>query len=242
MTTIGIIGLGKMGQAITQLLEAETGVAFHLFTRLSDQNEALLKTCDVVIEFTTPEAAPDVIRHCLKSHIPVVSGTTGWHEYHLAEITTLCQDMNGKFLHASNFSVGMNIVFALNRRLTTIMNQFREFVPSIREVHHIHKKDSPSGTALTLIDDIISYHADYNKFGLNDPANKLDEDEFHVTATREGDVKGFHEVEWNSGLEKITIAHEAFDRKIFASGAIMAARWLTDHAPGIYTMKDIIRL
>ncbi len=241
MTTIGIVGLGKMGQAITSLLEAENGTIYHLFPRLSDQKLTLLKTCDVVIEFTTPEASPDVIRHCLMSQIPVVSGTTGWHEYHLAEITTLCQDTNGKFLHASNFSVGMNIVFALNRRLTTILNQFREFVPAIREVHHVHKKDAPSGTALTLIDDIISYHADYNRFGLNAPSNSLEADVFHVTAIRDGDVKGFHEVEWNSGLEKITIAHEAFDRKIFASGAIMAARWLTDQAPGIYTMKDIIR-
>ena len=242
MTTIGIIGLGKMGHAITALLETEQSMDFHLFPRLSDQNQDLLKTCNVVIEFTTPEAAPGVIRHCLKSQIPVVSGTTGWHEYHLAEITTLCQDTNGKFLHASNFSVGMNIVFALNRRLTTILNQFREFVPSIREIHHIHKKDAPSGTALTLIDDIISYHSDYSGYGLNDPSNTLQGDIFHVTALREGDVKGFHEVAWNSGLEKITIAHEAFDRKVFASGAIMAARWLADQGPGTYTMKDIIRL
>ncbi len=242
MITIGIIGSGKMGQAITRLLEGESGADFHVFSRLSEQNLDLLKACDVVIEFTTPEASAGVISHCLRAQIPVVSGTTGWHEYHLAEITTLCQDTNGKFLYASNFSVGMNIVFALNRRLTTIMNQFREFVPSIRETHHIHKKDAPSGTALSLIDDIIRNHSNYNKFNLIDNPDVTDSDSFNVTAIREGEVKGYHEVNWDSGLEKISIAHEAFDRKIFASGAVMAARWLKDQAPGVYTMKDIIRL
>ncbi|MDQ3017684.1 MAG: 4-hydroxy-tetrahydrodipicolinate reductase [Bacteroidota bacterium] len=242
MSVIGIIGRGKMGQAIEALLELDPDTQFHVFSRLSEQNLPFLKACNAVIEFTTPEAAPDIIRTCLTAQIPVISGTTGWHEFHLDQIIKLTQDTEGRFLYASNFSVGMNITFALNRRLIAIMNQFKQFIPSIREVHHIHKKDAPSGTALTLIDDIIGFHSAYTGYELNNASDPIDEDKFSVTAIREGEVKGYHEVSWNSGLEKISISHEAFDRKIFAAGAIMAANWLKDQQPGVYTMKDIIRL
>lgn len=242
MTTIGIIGAGKMGQAIIDQLTGRPGYHYHLFHRLSAENQHLLESCQVVIEFTTPEAAPGVIRHCIESNVPIVSGTTGWHEYHLSSIIKLCQDAHAKFLYASNFSVGMNITFALNRRLTTIMNQFTQFKPSLREIHHIHKKDAPSGTALSLVDDIIGYHTTYSDYALNPSGDQLNEEIIPVTAIREGEVKGYHEVTWNSGREKITISHEAFDRTIFADGAILAARWLIDQPAGVYTMKDIVRL
>jgi|SRR5688500_2086830 len=240
MTPIGIIGMGKMGNAISDLLEVEHKVNFHTFNRLSGDNLALLKDCEVVIEFTAPEAAPAIIKQCISVGVPIVSGTTGWHEYHLESIKNLCRQHNGKFLYASNFSIGMNITFALNRKLATIMSEYSQFKPSILEKHHIHKKDSPSGTAYTMIEDVIDNHPLYDGFELNTKSSA--NDKIPVTAIREGDIKGFHEVAWNSGQEKISLSHEAYDRKIFAEGAIVAATWLKNQKPGTYTMKDIISI
>lgn len=240
MASFGIIGMGKMGHAIAALLESDHEGTFHTFSRISTENQDLLKQCDVVIEFTTSEASPGIIEHCIKSGIPIVSGTTGWQEYHLERIKKVCQMHNGKFLYASNFSIGMNITFALNRKLATIIDAFPQFKASILEKHHIHKKDAPSGTAYTLMEDIIENHSRYDGFELNQSTN--DPEKINVTAIREGEIKGYHEVSWNSGLEQIKIIHEAFDRKIFAEGAILAASWLKDKKPGIYTMRDLIGL
>ena len=242
MKTIGVIGMGRMGQTITALLETRKDLSYRTFDRISAANQAKLKACDAVIEFTTPEAAPGVIRHCIEHGIRVTSGTTGWHEYHLESILTLCKLSKGTFLYATNFSIGMNIVFALNRKLASVMDDFPAFKPSIKEIHHIHKKDSPSGTAYTLIEDILVRHHEYSGFTLNPGQGQESTDKLPVTAIREGEVKGFHEVSWNSGVEKLTIAHEAFDRKIFAEGAVMSALWLTGQGPGIYTMQDIISI
>ncbi|HZV68375.1 MAG TPA: 4-hydroxy-tetrahydrodipicolinate reductase [Saprospiraceae bacterium] len=242
MRRFGIVGLGKMGQAIISILGTDDKVRFDTFNRLSGDHFARLKACDVVIEFTTPDAAPDIIKQCIESGIPIVSGTTGWQEYHLHAIIKLCQMKHGKFLYASNFSIGMNITFALNRRLALIMNQYPQFKASIKEIHHIHKKDSPSGTAHTLIEDIVAEHKRYADFELN--KNQLTDENsiLPVHAIREGEVKGYHEVTWTSDSERITLSHEAFDRKIFAEGAIMAANWLIDQKPGVYTMRDIIEV
>jgi 4-hydroxy-tetrahydrodipicolinate reductase len=195
-----------------------------------------------VIEFTTPDAAPGVIRQCLELGIPVVSGTTGWHEYHLDSILTLCRQLRSTFLYATNFSIGMNITFALNRKLAEVMCGLPTFKPSIKEIHHIHKKDSPSGTAFTLIEDIVSRCSRYNGYELNPGEHTVPDYKLPVTAIREGEVKGFHQVSWNSGLEQISIAHEAFDRRIFAEGAVMAALWLTRQPKGIYTMQDVLNI
>jgi len=241
MNTYGIIGMGKMGQALTALLGNEEKLKFHAFNRLTPDNQPLLKACDVVIEFTTPEAAPGIIKHCIESGVPIVSGTTGWQEYHLHSILKWCELKKSKFLYASNFSIGMNITFALSRKLALIMNDYPQFSASVKEIHHIHKKDSPSGTAHTLLGDIVDQHKRYNDFTLmNDQS--LNDDIIPVKAIREGEVKGFHEVTWKSGSEQIVISHEAFDRRIFAEGAIMAATWLINQKPGVYTMRDIIDL
>jgi len=234
--------MGKMGQTLTAILEGKKEHQFETFNRLTHDQFARLKECNVVIEFTTPSAAPDIIKHCIESGISIVSGTTGWQEYHLHSILKLCHSLHGKFLYASNFSIGMNITFALNRKLATIMNEYPQFSASVKEIHHIHKKDSPSGTAHRLIDDIIDQHNRYEKFELNTNQKMDDESVLPVNAIREGEVKGFHEVTWHSASEEIKISHEAFDRKIFAEGAIMAATWLINQKPGEYTMSDIIDL
>jgi 4-hydroxy-tetrahydrodipicolinate reductase len=240
MTSFGIIGMGKMGHAIAASLEADQKASYHTFNRISPENQHLLKQCEVVIEFTTSEASPGIIEHCIMSGIPIVSGTTGWQEYHLERIKKVCHSNNGKFLYASNFSIGMNITFALNRKLAAIIDAFPQFKASILEKHHIHKKDAPSGTAFSLIEDITENNSHYDGFEMNQPES--DPKKIKVTAIREGEIKGYHEVAWNSGLEQIKICHEAFDRKIFAEGAILAASWLKNKKPGIYTMRDIIGL
>ncbi len=242
MTKFGIVGMGKMGQALSAILANEKEHQFHTFNRITTDNQALLKSCDVIIEFTTPEAAPGIIRHCIDNGIAIVSGTTGWQEYHLHSIIKLCHSKHGKFLYASNFSIGMNITFALNRRLAMIMNDYPQFKASIKEIHHIHKKDSPSGTAHRLIEDIIDQHKRYDNFDLVNRQTQDDGSILHVNAIREGEVKGYHEVTWKSDSEEIKISHEAFDRKIFAEGAIMAASWLVSRKAGVYTMSDIIDL
>lgn len=240
MTAFGIIGMGKMGQAISALLETEFKSEFHTFDRLTTENEAQLRGCEVVIEFTTPEAAHGIIWHCISSGVPIVSGTTGWQEYHLDSIKNLCRQMNGKFLYASNFSIGMNITFALNRKLAKIMDEFPRFNVHVTEKHHVHKKDSPSGTAHSLIEDIVENNSRYKGFELN--KKMRDPEKIPVTTIREGEIKGYHEIVWNSGDEQILLSHEAYDRKIFAQGAILAATWLKDKKPGVYTMRDVIHL
>jgi len=237
--TLGVIGLGRMGQSILGLLEYRKDLSFQPFSRLSKDSIPLLKKCDVVIEFTTSEAAPEVIRTCISNDVPVVSGTTGWHEYHLESILSFCKQKHGKFLYASNFSIGMNIVFALNAKLANVLADYPQFKPSLQEIHHIHKKDMPSGTAFTLLEDIMKQQPGYTGISLNQPASS---NSIPVVALREGEVKGIHQVNWNSGAEEISIRHEAFDRSIFASGAIMAALWLHSQANGIYTMRDIIKV
>jgi 4-hydroxy-tetrahydrodipicolinate reductase len=240
MKTIGVVGLGKMGQTIVSLLETDPTLICHTFQRITKENQALLMKCQVIIEFTIADAAPDVIRFCLEHSIPVVSGTTGWHESHLESVLTFCRQHKGTFLYATNFSIGMNVMFALNRKLASVMNHLPQFKPSIKEIHHVHKKDSPSGTAYTLIEDILSRHKGYSDFQLNEQSQSSLTHQLPVTSVREGEVKGFHQVTWHSEGEEITISHEALDRKIFAQGAVMAAIWLVDQVPGIYTMQDII--
>jgi 4-hydroxy-tetrahydrodipicolinate reductase len=242
MASIGIIGMGKMGQAIAALLETRPELKGHTFHRISPENKPILQACDVVIEFTTPEAAPGVIQQCLELRIPVVSGTTGWHEYHLESILGYCRQHQSTFLYATNFSIGMNIVFALNQKLADVMQGLPQFKPSVKEIHHMHKKDSPSGTAYTLMEGILTHQLHYTGFVVNADPKNVPEDKLPVTAIREGEVKGYHEVKWNSGAEQVMISHEAFDRRIFAEGAVMAALWLAQKPKGIYTMRDILQM
>jgi len=237
---IGVVGLGRMGQSIMALLEARNDADYQSFSRLSGDSIPRLKTCDVVIEFTTSEAAPDIIKTCLTHDVPVVSGTTGWHEYHLNSILNFCKQKQGTFLYASNFSIGMNLVFAMNTKLAEVLVDYPQFKPYLKEIHHIHKKDMPSGTAYTLLEGIMKKQPTYTGINLNQAQSDGD-DLIPVNALREGEVKGIHEVSWNSGEEEISIKHEAFNRDIFASGAIMAAQWLCRQSAGVYTMKDIIK-
>jgi len=240
MLKIGLFGYGKMGRAI-ESLAPQHGV--EIAWRVTQENRAevapgLLRQADVVIEFTRPEAAFENVMLCLEANIPVVSGTTGWLEK-LPEAQEFCQKNGGALLWASNFSVGVNLFFALNTYLSKLMNERAEYTPSVTETHHIHKLDAPSGTALTLVHEIIGRVQRSSGWALAPDAAKAGE--IPVTAIREGEVPGTHVVKWESAIDEIAIEHRAHSRAGFASGAILAAKWLAGKQ-GVFTMKDVLGL
>lgn len=194
-----------------------------------------LRACDVAIEFSNPEAAPGNILRCLDAGIPVVCGTTGWL-HHLSDVELAVERCKGAFFYASNFSIGVNLFFALNRYLAERLDGFPEYEVAIAETHHIHKKDAPSGTAITLAEGIIA--------GLGRKvswANGPDGDPsiLEIRSFREGEVPGTHEVVYTSETDTILLRHEAHSRNGFARGALMAAAWLPGRQ-GVFGMEDML--
>lgn len=241
MLRIGLLGYGKMGRAI-ETLAPENGV--EITWKISRNNRLelttqLLRQADVVIEFTRPEAAFDNVMLCLEAGVPVVSGTTGWLE-RLPEAEAFCRQQNGALLWTSNFSVGVNLFFALNARLAEMMNQRPEYKPALTEIHHIHKLDAPSGTAVTLLNDLLAQTDRFSDWELATPA-PIDPDAIPVTAVREGEVPGTHIIRWTSPVDEIVIEHKAHSRAGFANGAILAAKWLADKR-GVFSMADVLGL
>lgn len=249
MLKIGLFGYGKMGRAIESLLSAQNNDAMTndamttIAWRITQENRTevtpeLLRQADVVIEFTRPEAAFENVMLCLRAGVPVVSGTTGWLKK-LPEAQDFCQKNGGALLWASNFSVGVNLFFALNSYLSKLMNERAEYAPSVTEIHHVHKLDAPSGTAVTLVNELI---AQANRFSGWELAPTLPKaGEIPVTAVREGEVPGTHVVKWQSATDEISIEHRAHSRAGFASGAILAAKWLAGKR-GVFSMKDVLGL
>lgn len=212
---IVLIGYGKMGHTIEQVAQERD----HVIVFRGDVGWSVdqLPDADVAIEFTTPQTAEENVCKLLDRHLPVVSGTTGWN---IEAMQRKSQDSGIGFLWASNFSLGVNLFFALNERLTELIHGY-DYQPSITEIHHIHKLDKPSGTAKTLAAAI----------GENVP----------VESVREGEVAGIHTVRWDSPADTITITHEAKSRQGFALGAVLAAEWLRDKQ-GPHTMAEVLRL
>ena len=180
---------------------------------------------DVAVEFTTPQTAVENLLRCLQRHVPVVCGTTGWYS-HYDEVCAACHRENGIMLTATNFSIGMNIMFALNEQLASIMNG-RPYKAQISETHHIHKLDAPSGTAITLQQQIVEHGGR--------TAGDIPIESFRI-----GEIPGTHTVAYVGDADTITLTHEAHNRQGLAQGALLAAEWLAKAAPGVYTMKDII--
>ena len=237
---IGLFGYGKMGKAIEKIAEQKNiGIAWKINR---DNRQALtpelIRQADVVIEFTRPEAAYHNVMACLHAGVPVVSGTTGWLEQ-LADAESWCAAHNGALLWASNFSVGVNLFFALNRYLARLMNGQPEYGPTLTEVHHIHKLDAPSGTALTLTKDILAGLDRYSGWALQPTPAGLNE--IPIKAVREGEVPGTHIVQWSSAVDEIVLEHRAHSREGFAAGAVLAAQWLAGKT-GVYRMEDVLGL
>lgn len=238
---IALIGYGKMGQAVAALA-ASRGHEIVLTINSSnahDLNPARLQQADVAIEFSQPRLARLHIAKCLEAGVPVVCGTTGWNE----ELKQLSQQIReggqGRLVYASNFSVGVNVFFEINKKLAALMQQHPEYVPTVTETHHIHKKDVPSGTALSLAEQMLEYMPQKTRWALND-AN--DARVLPVFAHRRDDVPGTHCVRYHSEIDDLEIVHKAHNRKGFAFGAVLAAEFLIAQQPGVYSMQDVLGL
>ena len=229
---IGIIGYGKMGKAIEKVA-IDRGHLISFKTNKCDLN--FINDVDVTIEFRTPESAFTNIKNCIDNNVPVVSGTTGWLE-DLDDIKKLCNKKNGSFLYASNFSLGANLFFELNKKLAHLMSDKNQYKTSIDETHHIHKLDKPSGTAITLADDIIS-NSRYKNWEL-DSSSK---DKININSSREKEVNGVHKVVYSSENDIISIKHEALNRNGFALGAVISAEWLVNKK-GCFSISDMLNI
>ena len=237
---IGLLGYGKMGKAIEQIAEKQ-GIEIVWRIRQEDRpnlSPTLLRQADVAIEFSRPEAAFDNVMLCLEAGLPVVSGTTGWLEK-LPDAQKFCLEKQGAMLWASNFSVGVNLFFALNRRLAELMANRPEYAAALSETHHIHKLDAPSGTAVTLANQLIEESNRYNGWVL--APEKPSAQQVSIEAIREGEVPGTHQIKWQSAVDEISIEHRAHSRTGFAAGAVLAATWLADKQ-GVFEMSDVLGL
>lgn len=234
---IALIGYGKMGKEIEKIAFLQNHEIVGKFDENNLEEFTLqnLKKADAAIEFTTPQSAVNNILKCFEAGIPVVCGTTGWLS-RFEEVSRHCLEKKQALFYASNYSIGVNLFFQLNRQLAQAMKPYSNYVPAIEEVHHIHKKDAPSGTAITLAGAIIENHGGVKKWALTENAGK---DDLPITARRIDEIPGTHIVTYTSRCDKITISHEAFSRKGFAEGALAAAAWLIGKK-GVYSMDDML--
>lgn len=232
-----IIGYGKMGREIEKTaLEKGHEVILRIDRdNTHDFDSEIFQKSDVALEFSTPETALANIISCLNRGIPVVSGTTGWTEK-LPEVKKLAQQKGSSFLYASNFSIGVNIMFNMNKRLAAIMDQLPSYSVNMEEIHHTMKKDAPSGTAISLADDIIHECGRYDAWT---PDKVAGEASIGISSLREGQVPGTHRVVWESDADIITLEHKAKSRKGFALGAIIAADFIHKRK-GVFTMSDLL--
>lgn len=235
---LSILGYGKMGHLVEKTALDQGLEISAIIDNEKDWSDKMadFKSSDVAIDFSMPTTAVDNICRAFDNGVPIVVGTTGWLQ-NLKQVEELCKKSNGKLLYGSNFSVGVNIFFKINQLLSKLMEIHDNYHPSITEIHHIHKKDSPSGTAIHLANDIIDNVPHFNEWRLT-PC-QAGSDTIPVTALREGEVPGTHEITWKSDIDKIEIRHTAFSREGFAQGAVAAARWLAKQPSGIYKFEDV---
>ena len=231
---IALFGYGKMGKVIEKIAKKRG----HKIIYRIDENciNYDLKKVDIAIDFSTPKAAFSNINMALENSIPIISGTTGWLDNYNKAVK-LCNEKNGAFLYASNFSLGVNIFFEINRQLAKIMSNHPEYVIKMKEIHHIEKIDAPSGTAITLAESIIK-ETDYQKWSLN---KDFKENEISIEAQRLSDKTGTHEVIYKSDIDEIKIKHAAVNREGFGLGAVIAAEWLIGKK-GVFSMKDVLNI
>ncbi|MEM8506321.1 MAG: 4-hydroxy-tetrahydrodipicolinate reductase [Bacteroidota bacterium] len=232
---IALFGYGKMGQMLEKIGVQRGHTVTARIDKVSEVATLDFAAIDVAIDFSTPEAAFENIRLCLENHIPVISGTTGWlHHYETA--LSLCKKNHGAFLYASNFSLGMNLFFALNQKLAAMMAPLKDYQVALEEIHHTQKLDAPSGTAITLAEGIIE-NSDYKAWKLTEAK----QNEIPITAIREGQIPGTHTITYSSSVDDIQIQHMAHNREGFAMGAMVAAEWILGKT-GVFSMKDVLNI
>ena len=240
---IALLGYGKMGKSI-EATAVERGHTIGV--TIDDEDDWMdkleeLRECDMAIEFSTPDTAVDNIMKCFNLNMPVVVGTTGWYDQ-LESVVHDCQQRQQALFVASNFSIGMNIMFELNRRLADMMDQRPEYDVTISETHHIHKLDAPSGTAVTLANDILERVERKEEWQLVKSTSHDEEPSaLTITSIREGEVPGIHEVVYDSPVDTLTLRHSAKSRKGLALGAVLAAEFL-EGKHGYYTMQEMLKI
>ena len=239
MMKIALIGFGKMGKEIKALAESR-GHTIPLVIDINNREEMTtdhLKQADVAIEFTTPDAALSNINTCFDAGIPVVSGTTGWTG-RMEEVRKRCEQEGHAFFYASNYSLGVNILFHINKVLAGIMNRYKEYDVMLEETHHLQKLDSPSGTAIILAEDIIQV-MDRKKRWVNQPADHAED--LAILSYRKDMIPGIHTIRYDSEMDTLELTHSAKSRKGFAMGAVMAAEFLAGKT-GCFGMNDLLGL
>lgn len=232
---IALLGYGKMGKIIEQIA-INRGHTIVLKIDKDSLNYNI-READIAIDFSVPSAAVNNISNCLKNNVPVISGTTGWLNRY-EDMIALCKERDGAFIYASNYSLGVNIFFELNKQLAKMMTSLEQYNVSIEEIHHTQKLDAPSGTAITLAEGIIE-NSNFDNWKL-DP-KKQDSKTLPIHAKRINDVPGTHTIDYSSDVDTIRIKHTAHNRHGFALGAVVAAEWLVGKT-GIYTMKDVLNI
>jgi 4-hydroxy-tetrahydrodipicolinate reductase len=232
-----LIGYGRMGHEI-ESIATERGHVVRLIIdkdNAQELNSANLRGADVAFEFTSPSSAFNNIVTCLENKVPVVSGSTGWLEKY-DQAVAACIKHNTAFIHESNFSIGVNLFFMINEELARQMDRYSEYNASVKEIHHIKKMDAPSGTAIRLAEKISGNHSGYDGWLAGEEAVT---GKVPVNSIREGAVPGTHIVKWDSGIDTITLTHEAKNRKGFALGAVLAAEFIQNRK-GVFTMKQVM--
>lgn len=240
MLKIALSGYGKMGKEVEKAaLKAGHSILCKTDKPADwDENRDLLLQCDVVIDFSLPQSASEAVNKCFDLGIPVVSGTTGWEAGVLAA-QSRCRNENKSFFYAPNFSIGVNIFFEINRRLAELLEDYPEYQPHIHEIHHIHKIDAPSGTAIELAKGIKENHSKYRQGWVSAPDKKPDH--VSVSSERTGEIPGTHIVTWASATDNIEIKHTSHNRQGLAMGAVKAAEWLIGKK-GCFGMLDMLRI
>ena len=228
---IALLGYGKMGKEIEKI-SIERGHTISVIIDKEDDVKSLIDS-DVAINFSTPSSAVSNIKLALDSSIPIISGTTGWLENY-NEIVEYSKNTKTSFMYASNYSLGVNLFFELNKKLTSLLNKHDQYKIALQEIHHTEKIDKPSGTALTLAEDIIK-GTDYKDWSFKNNTNKT----IKMESVRENNVPGTHKVKYDSEIDSIEITHTAHSRKGFALGAVVAAEWIIDKK-GVFNMSDMI--
>ena len=236
---IALIGYGKMGKAIEEIALHRN----HSVILIIDENNTAdltkenLSKAEVAIEFTSPHSAFENVKKCIEWDTPIVCGSTGWTE-RLDEIINYCKEKNGSFIYSSNFSIGVNIFFELNKKLAALMSSHPDYKISIEETHHTQKKDAPSGTAITLAEQIIE-QLPAKKRWINKESNNPEE--LSIISKRIDPAAGTHSIKYSSSIDDIEIIHTAHNRQGFAAGAVLAAEFIKDKK-GYFSMKDVLNL
>lgn len=236
---IAILGYGRMGHMIE---EVATQRGHQVVTRIDKSDAPLLedgslREADVAIEFSTPESGYQLCLAALQAGLPVVTGSTGWHEQLELLKAELRRTGRGGLFAASNFSLGMNLMMILNEQMAHLMAPYAEYTPRIQETHHIHKLDAPSGTAITLAEGVIEETPSLHDWHLGTDTH---DGSLAIEAIREGEVPGIHTIIYHSDIDEISLRHEAYSRRGFALGATLAAEYLVQHPIGVWSMRDLI--